>query len=263
MPRRTSTVLPSIENHHLPSVENHPPTPYDTPSPQELFEERQDQHQRHQQHQQHHLTTSQNSEGIQVSANGNTQATSNAHGYGVFHQVVRAAFQKNPQMLPADPTEIINSNLIDRFTHALWGMICFGNIPLHEQAAKYGAMIGEPMIRALALLNILPSWWFLRERVLEWLRGSTPRIIDDSEMAAWQRRLSRQGRRRDNRVRVVVKLSPWLWILVNLVEAAMGVRSGITTPGGVIGDVVRTFRLLVWRSRWNEQLTAFTAHYTM
>jgi hypothetical protein len=183
MPRRTSTVLPSIEDHPLPSVENHPPTPYDTPSPQELFEERQDQHQRHQQHQQHHLTTSQNSEGIQVSANGNTQATSNAHGYGIFHQVVRAAFQKNPQMLPADPTEIINSNLIDRFTHALWGMICFGNIQLHEQAAKYGAMMGEPMIRALALLNILPSWWFLRERVLEWLRGSTPRIIDDSEMA--------------------------------------------------------------------------------
>jgi hypothetical protein len=189
MSRRTSTVLPSIENHPLPFVENHPPTPYDTPSPQELFEERQDQqqrhqhHQHHQPHQPHHLATSQNSEGIQVSANGNTQATSNAHGYGIFHQVVRAAFQKSPQMLPTDPTEIINSNLIDRFTHALWGMICFGNIPLHEQAAKYGAMMGEPMIRALALLNILPSWWFLRERVLEWLRGSTPRIIDDSEMA--------------------------------------------------------------------------------
>lgn len=52
---------------------------------------------------------------------------------------------------------------------------------LHDRANLYGAMQHELKLRVLAKLNLLPSWWFLRTRILA-LLSVKGFAIDDGVM---------------------------------------------------------------------------------
>ncbi|KAH7396794.1 hypothetical protein DE146DRAFT_657800 [Phaeosphaeria sp. MPI-PUGE-AT-0046c] len=54
-----------------------------------------------------------------------------------------------------------------------------GQLVIH--AAKYGSALQDVKIRALWILNLLPGWWFLREKMKDWLLKSS-KYVDDMEM---------------------------------------------------------------------------------
>jgi hypothetical protein len=54
------------------------------------------------------------------------------------------------------------------------------------QANNWASMMSEVKLRALARLNFLPSWWFMREQLVKVLQAEG-RTIDDTCMSAqWQ-----------------------------------------------------------------------------
>jgi hypothetical protein len=101
-----------------------------------------------------------------------------------FDNLILRLHQNEPTLFPSSPTQPITTNQIDVFTQKLW-LYCLNwrSGELMNIATSYGAVAEELKLRALAKVNILPSSWFLRERVMKWLRESG-RLVDDEFMAA-------------------------------------------------------------------------------
>jgi hypothetical protein len=101
-----------------------------------------------------------------------------------FVVVVNRMFTSNPSCLPQKKTDVIRSSGLDKYAYNLWEW-CLRNMngQLHKAANRYGAMMAEPKIRLLALLNLLPSWWFLRSEIATWLQKQGW-AVDDSDMLA-------------------------------------------------------------------------------
>jgi hypothetical protein len=66
--------------------------------------------------------------------------------------------------LPLSGLGCLKSDMIDKITYNIHN-ICIQSGAINV-AAKYAAMFSETKLRALALLNFMATWWFLRERVL-------------------------------------------------------------------------------------------------
>jgi hypothetical protein len=100
----------------------------------------------------------------------------------VFNNLIGTIFQKNHPLFPNIKQHGITSAGIDKFSYALWNE-CLNSTNGHllNAAATYSAMFNEHKLRALAILNYLPSWWFLREKFKQWLRKADVNI-DDSTM---------------------------------------------------------------------------------
>ncbi|KAI2487032.1 hypothetical protein Ptr902_01165 [Pyrenophora tritici-repentis] len=95
-----------------------------------------------------------------------------------FIQLLHYVLQKNPTLLPpitATPTDhtdpsntsapTLTSPDIDRIAHSMWD-VAFKNRHLFHYACQYSAMFTPLKLRILAKINFLPSWWFLREAVI-------------------------------------------------------------------------------------------------
>jgi hypothetical protein len=68
-------------------------------------------------------------------------------------------------------TEIIMSSMIDQYTYKIFQhCLVINNGVLHERANLFGAMLNELKLRTLAKLCLLPGWWFIRTRVVEYLQ---------------------------------------------------------------------------------------------
>ncbi|KAI1513521.1 hypothetical protein L13192_01101 [Pyrenophora tritici-repentis] len=100
-----------------------------------------------------------------------------------FIQLLHYVLQKNPTLLPpitATPTDhtdpsntsapTLTSPDIDRIAHSMWD-VAFKNRHLFHYACQYSAMFTPLKLRILAKINFLPSWWFLREAVINGVRG--------------------------------------------------------------------------------------------
>lgn len=94
--------------------------------------------------------------------------------------IFMAALQKNPTLIPVDPQKNpVGSRRIDAIAHAMWDVV-FSKADMMNNVTMKAAMFPQLKLRALAKLNWLPSWWFLREMVLDVMARSAW-LVDDSE----------------------------------------------------------------------------------
>jgi hypothetical protein len=109
-----------------------------------------------------------------------------------FDSVIVQAYQSNPSMFPQSRSTAITSAQIDEFTNNIWQTcLLWKNGQLMNSATLYGAVLSDLKLRTLAKLNLLPSWWFLRERVMQWLRDNQ-RLVDESFMDGRFREANKQ-----------------------------------------------------------------------
>jgi hypothetical protein len=73
----------------------------------------------------------------------------------------------------------LTSTHIDKIAYIIHENCIYLN--LLNVAAKYAAMLSETKLRALAMLNLMATWWFLRERLVR-LLSKMHSNIDDSIM---------------------------------------------------------------------------------
>lgn len=96
-------------------------------------------------------------------------------------QIFITAFNSNPELFKPHPSVIpMPSRRIDAVAHAMW-QIAFDREPVMKEITMKAAMLPQSKLRALARLNYLPSWWYLRSLACENIQAlNWP--IDDSEM---------------------------------------------------------------------------------
>jgi hypothetical protein len=119
----------------------------------------------------------------QLNTQNNAQfGGSSGANQSVFDQLILKTFQENPKIFTQFTSKAGTSAEIDQFAYRLWSRcLSTRNGMLLNLAAKYSAMLGDSKLRTLAMLNYLPSWWFLREKLKRWL-SSRGIAIDDSTM---------------------------------------------------------------------------------
>jgi hypothetical protein len=96
-------------------------------------------------------------------------------------KVFLAALKAGKPLLPANPLiNPVTSRRIDNITHAMWQVV-FANELMMQNVTKYSAMFSQLKLRALAKLNYLPSWWYLRDMACDIMKQQGWNV-DDSEM---------------------------------------------------------------------------------
>ncbi|KAF1911051.1 hypothetical protein BDU57DRAFT_108782 [Ampelomyces quisqualis] len=118
----------------------------------------------------------------QPSAQHNAALNNNLNaGLNLIDHLIIHVYKSDPALLP-QRNEIITSSHIDKFTYSIW-QICLteNNGNLLTGAARTSSMFDDVKIRTLSIMNLLPSWWFMRERLVGLLNG-TGRPLDDSDM---------------------------------------------------------------------------------
>jgi len=166
-----------MASQHVPVIHSieHPPTPLDTPSPEHNAQK-----------QEYSPAAAQNP------TPSHSQNLPDTNRNAPYNKIVEEVLRNRPDLLPSDSSLLINSFQIDQIAHAMFNFMVFNPNPvvytLFQQATQQGAWISEPRLRVLALLNIMPGWWFLRERVINWLED-TGRLMDDS----WQQAILNQA----------------------------------------------------------------------
>jgi hypothetical protein len=87
-----------------------------------------------------------------------------------FNAMFETAMINGPHLLPNDLTTTLTSAYIDAITYALWLIAVNsgdGRGDILTAVQKYVILFDEVKLRALARLDLLPTWWFFRERVLD------------------------------------------------------------------------------------------------
>jgi hypothetical protein len=97
-------------------------------------------------------------------------------------QVIIHIYRNSPTLLPQRGGAMTSSH-IDNVTYAVW-QICLkqNNGWILNGVAKTSVMLDDVKIRALAMLNLLPSWWIMRDRFVSLLKNNNDWTVDDSEM---------------------------------------------------------------------------------
>ena len=121
--------------------------------------------------------------------------------YTGSQQLFIMAIQKDKSLVPVNP---VTSRYLDNMAYAMWDIAFKQDVWMNDATLK-GSMLPQLKLRALARLNYLPSWWYLRgvARDLCERRGL---LIDDREMQelwsdtlAWCKRVeARTGMQGDN-----------------------------------------------------------------
>ena len=95
-------------------------------------------------------------------------------------QIFMATLKRNHTLMPVAPTTSpIGSRRIDAIAHGCWDVV-FSKEALMADITMRAALYSPLKLRALARLNWLPSWWFLREMAISFMRQQGW-LIDDSE----------------------------------------------------------------------------------
>lgn len=102
------------------------------------------------------------------------------------HKVFLAAIQSNRNLLSGNVSEYsVNSQRVDSIAHAMWQVV-FRYESMMQDVTTKAAMFSQLKLRALAKLNYLPSWWFIREMACVVMKNQGWHL-DDSEMEIlWQ-----------------------------------------------------------------------------
>ena len=95
------------------------------------------------------------------------------------HQLFIMAMQQDISLKPVSP---VTSRWLDKMAYAMWDISFKQDIWMKDATAK-GSMLPQLKLRALARLNYLPSWWYLRGVAREICEGRGL-LIDDREMQA-------------------------------------------------------------------------------
>jgi hypothetical protein len=111
------------------------------------------------------------------------------------------AMQNDKSLVPTNP---VTSHYLDKMAYRMWD-IAFKKDVWMKDATSKGSMLPQLKLRALARLNYLPSWWYLRGVARE-LCEQRGLLIDDREMQkiwddalAWCKRVeARTGMQGDN-----------------------------------------------------------------
>lgn len=91
-----------------------------------------------------------------------------------------AALNRDISLQPVAPTTIpIGSQLINAIAHSMWDVVISQEEMMTEITMK-AALFTPLKLRALARLNWLPSWWFLREMAVALMR-QLGWLVDDGE----------------------------------------------------------------------------------
>ncbi|KAJ4989731.1 hypothetical protein SVAN01_04761, partial [Stagonosporopsis vannaccii] len=99
----------------------------------------------------------------------------------VPQMIFLAAIERNIELRQPDPTKNpVSSVRIDRTTHAMWDVV-FENENWMKEVTTKASMLPQIKLRALAKLNYLPSWWFLRD-MARMVMMRQRWILDDSDM---------------------------------------------------------------------------------
>lgn len=99
---------------------------------------------------------------------------------GIPQQIFLAALKRNNALYPVAPkTNPIGSRRIDAIAHSMWDVV-FAREAMMTEVTMKAALFAPLKLRALARLNWLPSWWFLREMAVT-LMKQQGWLVDDSE----------------------------------------------------------------------------------
>lgn len=91
------------------------------------------------------------------------------------------AVQRNKELCQLDPYQTtVNSARIDSIAHAMWDVV-FERESLMKEVTIKASMLPQIKLRALAKLNYLPSWWFLRDMACG-IMARQKWLLDDSDM---------------------------------------------------------------------------------
>jgi hypothetical protein len=179
-----SELFPTYENQPQPNL----PTPYQTPIgsplPHSCIPQKQQQYMSRPYGPYDPLDIpqvgnySQQSNSPQIVSQINSAPIDNP-GLHTFDVLINTMLLKVPGSLPEAKTDVIDSTRIDQYTYGVWQYCLMNhNAQLHNLANQYGASLPDIKLRALATMNILPSWYFLRIRVALWL-SKQPFEVDD------------------------------------------------------------------------------------
>ncbi|USP81693.1 hypothetical protein yc1106_08967 [Curvularia clavata] len=105
--------------------------------------------------------------------------------------LVPCVLKENPNIIPADPTkEPITSDHINAVAHAMW-QVAFRHGAMLQRASQYGCMFSPLKLAALARLNYLPSWWYLRSLAVTDFRNPEKSwwVDDRKEEEVWEETL--------------------------------------------------------------------------
>ncbi|KAF1923167.1 uncharacterized protein M421DRAFT_426139 [Didymella exigua CBS 183.55] len=95
-------------------------------------------------------------------------------------QIFMTALHRNGSLFPIEPTKNpIGSRRVDAIAHTMWEVV-FSKADMMDNVTTKAALFNPLKLRALAKLNWLPSWWFLREMALGVMEHSGW-LVDDSE----------------------------------------------------------------------------------
>jgi hypothetical protein len=132
----------------------------------------------HHHHHQQQQPQQQQSAGSQAGQRGNDQAIPNVkEGLVIFDKMIAGMFKQ--RLIDVYDIDTIRSTHIDQLAYKAYTFCIENN--LLSLAGTYSAMMNEVKLRALALLNLMAPWWFLRERIEIYLRR-TDLLVDDSVM---------------------------------------------------------------------------------
>ncbi|KAF2130657.1 hypothetical protein P153DRAFT_384916 [Dothidotthia symphoricarpi CBS 119687] len=103
------------------------------------------------------------------------------------HFLFTCAIHNAPSLIPNSPySNPISSLHVDNIANAMW-QVAFAHQDgvMLQQVCMYCAMYSELKLRALAKLNFLPSWWFLREMAVCELHGQGWMVDDAVMQGTW------------------------------------------------------------------------------
>jgi hypothetical protein len=100
-------------------------------------------------------------------------------------QIFMATFKRNTSLTPVAPTtNPISSRRIDAIAHGMWDVV-FQRDAMMTDITMKAALFTPLKLRALARLNWLPSWWFLRGMAVTLMRQQGWLVDDSERMGEW------------------------------------------------------------------------------
>lgn len=118
------------------------------------------------------------------------QKSQQSTGFDVPQKIFLAALQEKQDLISGNPKiNPVDSQHIDAIGHAMWQVV-FRNEPMMREATAKAAMFSQLKLRALARLNYLPTWWFLRDMACSIMTRSGWLLNDNDMQNHWKETLT-------------------------------------------------------------------------
>ncbi|KAI8935166.1 hypothetical protein NX059_007759 [Plenodomus lindquistii] len=98
------------------------------------------------------------------------------------------SLNRSPHLRPLSTITRVTHTQINDITHAMW-QSAFATPGCMDQVATYAAMMSTIKLAALAKMNYLPTWWFIREMTVRLLGAMKCSVDDGVMMREWAEKL--------------------------------------------------------------------------